>query len=63
MIHIFLDISSKLRIPNTQIEVICKLFEDNKGSEEFSKVPNNRQRTKHIEIKYHHLIECVKYGK
>ena len=37
-------------------------FENNKGSEELSKVPKYRPRTKHIAIKYHHFREWVKNG-
>ena len=39
--------------------VHCKLFEDNSGAVELSKVPKMRPRTKHINTKYHHFRQFV----
>ena len=44
-------------------EVYCKCFEDNTGALELATVPKLRQRTKHIDIVYHHFQEHVRKKK
>jgi hypothetical protein len=44
-------------------KVYCKVFEDNSGAIELSKVPKIRPRTKHINIKYHHFRHQVERGR
>ena len=45
-----------------QPKVHCKVFEDNAGAIEMTRVPKMRPRTKHINIKYHHFRESVRKG-
>jgi hypothetical protein len=40
-------------------KVYCKVFEDNSGAVELTKVPRMRPRTKHINVKYHHFRQYV----
>ncbi len=42
--------------------VHCRIFEDNSGALEITKVPKMRPRTKHIKIKYHHFRDFVGTG-
>jgi hypothetical protein len=51
---------SPCEYPHTKIH--CKVFEDNAGAIEIANVPKMRPRTKHLNIKYHHLREEVKKG-
>ena len=37
----------------------CKAFEDNNGALAIAKVPKMRPRTKHINNKYFHFVECT----
>jgi hypothetical protein len=43
--------------------VHCKVFEDNVGALEMSKLPKMRPRTKHIGVRMHHFREHVRQGK
>ena len=59
------DKIKKRKIPlhgRAQTVVRCKVFEDNMGALELSKVPKMRPRTKHINIKYHHFRQHVQDG-
>jgi hypothetical protein len=40
----------------------CKIFEDNYGAIEMTKVPKMRPRMKHLNIKYHHFRQHVQSG-
>ena len=42
--------------------VHCKVFEDNSGAIEMTRVPKMRLRTKHINVNYHHFREFVRNG-
>jgi hypothetical protein len=52
-----------LNIPNTNLKAHCKVFEDDSGAIEISKVPKACPRTKHLNVKLHHFREHVKRGK
>ncbi len=41
----------------------CKTFEDNLGALQLAGIPKMRQRTKHINVKYHHFREAVAKGR
>jgi hypothetical protein len=43
-------------------KIHCRVFEDNSGALEMAKVHKFRPRTKHVNIKYHHLREAVENG-
>ncbi|MGZ8880111.1 MAG: reverse transcriptase domain-containing protein, partial [Halobacteriota archaeon] len=43
-------------------DLVCEVYEDNRGALELAKVPKMRPRTKHIALKYHHFREHVKNG-
>ena len=43
--------------------VKCKLFEDNNGALELTRISKYRLRTKHIALQYHHFRNFVKEGK
>ena len=43
--------------------VHCKVFEDNSGALEMSRLPKMRPHTKHINIRMHHFREHVREGK
>ena len=43
--------------------VHCKVFEDNSGALEMSRLPKMRPRTKHINIRMHHFREHVRLKK
>jgi hypothetical protein len=47
---------------NSKPKVHCTIFEDNAGAIEIANVPKMRPRTKHLNLKYHHLREEVKKG-
>jgi hypothetical protein len=51
-----------ITISKTTPTVFCKLFEDNAGAIHLAKVPKMRPRTRHINQKYHHFREWVKFG-
>ena len=40
-----------------------KLFEDNRGCEKWTRTLSEPNRTKHIDIAYHHIRDWVKLGK
>ncbi len=42
--------------------VYCKVFEDNSGALELTRLPKLRPRTKHINVCYHHFCEHVRKG-
>ena len=42
--------------------VYCKLFEDNSGALELTRLPKLRPRTKHINVCYHHFCKLVRKG-
>mgnify|MGYP000644214090 CR=1 FL=1 len=43
--------------------VHCKVFEDNSGAVEWSRLPKMRPRTKHLCVKMHHCREHLRLGK
>jgi Reverse transcriptase (RNA-dependent DNA polymerase) len=43
--------------------VHCKVFEDNSGALEMSRLPKMRPRTKHLCVRLHHFREHVRLGK
>jgi hypothetical protein len=43
----------------TEPYVYCKVFEDNSGALELSRLPKQRPRTKHVNS-YHHFCEHVR---
>ncbi len=43
----------------TKPNVYCKVFEDNSGTLELTRLPKLRPRTKHINICYHHFCKHV----
>ena len=47
---------------NNKPKVKYCAFEDNKGALELAMVPNIQQRTRHINIKYHHFCAAVRTG-
>ena len=47
------EIAPVMKITDVQPNIICTIFEDNKGVEELAKVPKMRPHTKHIAVKYH----------
>ena len=49
-------------IESTIYKVVCKVFEDNTGALEMSKVQNHGARTNNLNIKFHHFIEYVTRG-
>jgi hypothetical protein len=51
------------KVTDTQPRVHCKVFEDNVGALEMSKLPKMRPRTKHIGVRMHHFREHVRNGK
>ena len=40
-----------------------KLFEDNRGCEKWTRTQSEPNRTKHIDVHYHHIKDWVKMGK
>ena len=38
------------------------ILSDNQGSIKLSKNPENHRRTKHIDVRYHYIRECVSAG-
>eukprot|EP00804_Cyclotella_cryptica_P018385 CCRYP_020371-RA/>CCRYP_020371-RA protein AED:0.38 eAED:0.31 QI:0/-1/0/1/-1/0/1/0/111 len=46
----------------TQLQVYCKVFEDNLGALELAQLPKLHPRTKHINICYHHFWEHIRLG-
>jgi hypothetical protein len=42
--------------------VYCKVFEDNTGALELTRLPKLRPRTKHINVCYHHFCKHVQKG-
>ena len=57
-----LEIKDIVEIPKAELNIHCTLFEDNKDTEELSKVSQNRPGTKHIAVRYHHFREAVRKG-
>ena len=51
-----------INIQGNQAKVRCTIFEDNAGTTEFAWVPKMCPRMKHLNIKYHHFWEHVKWG-
>jgi hypothetical protein len=49
-------------ISSSTPKIYCKLFEDNAGAIQLTKVPKMRPGTRHISQKYHHFREWVKSG-
>ena len=39
-----------------------KIFEDNRGCEKWTRTLSEPNRTKHIDISYHHIRDLVKLG-
>ncbi len=46
----------------TEPNVYCKVFEDNSGALELTKLPKLRPCTKHINMCYHHFHKHVRSG-
>ncbi len=46
----------------TEPHVYCKVFEDNSGALELTRLPKLRPRTKHINVCYHHFRKHVRKG-
>jgi hypothetical protein len=53
-----LNISLETNTPNN-----IKIFEDNRGCEKWTRTLSEPNRTKHIDIAYHHIRDWVKLGK
>ena len=53
-----LNISLETNTPNN-----IKIFEDNRGCEKWTRTLSEPNRTKHIDISYHHVRDWVKLGK
>ena len=53
-----LNISLETETPNN-----IKIFEDNRGAEKWTRAQSEPNRTKHIDIRFHHLKDWVKLGK
>jgi hypothetical protein len=50
-------------VTSSQPRVYCKAFEEhNSGALELARLPKMRPRTKHINIKYHHIREHIHLG-
>ena len=43
-------------------QIKCRVFEDNSGALEMTKVHKFRPRKKHINVKYHHFRDYVERG-
>ena len=52
-----LNISLETETPNN-----IKIFEDNRGAEKWTRAQSEPNRTKHIDISYHHIRDFVKLG-
>ena len=52
-----------LQVICTAPHFYCKVFEDNSGALELARLPKLRQRTKHINVCYHHFREHVRSRK
>ena len=50
-------------VVKTPPTVHCKVYEDNSGALEMSRLPKMRPRTKHLCVKLHHFRESVRQGK
>ena len=46
-------------LTSTETIIYCKAFEDNYGALEIARIPNMCQRTKAINVIYHHLGVCA----
>ena len=53
-----LNISLETNTPNN-----IKIFEDNRGCEKWTRTLSEPNRTKHIDIAYHHIRDWVKLGR
>ena len=53
-----LNISLETNTPNN-----IKIFEDNRGAEKWTRTLSEPNRTKHIDISYHHIRDWVRLGK
>ena len=53
-----LNLTLKTNTPNNII-----IYEDNRGCEKWTRTLSEPNRTKHIDISYHHIREMVKLGK
>ena len=53
-----LNISLETETPNN-----IKIFEDNRGAEKWTRAQSEPNRTKHIDISYHHIRDFVKLGR
>ena len=51
------------KILETKNENKIKLFEDNRGCEKRTRTLSEPNRTKHIDVHYHHIREWVKLGR
>jgi hypothetical protein len=49
-------------VPNVGPNVHCKIFEDNNGALEIARLPKVRPRTKHLNVRLHHFLDCVERG-
>lgn len=58
-----LYLSQLLKDMDHNFEQTIKLFEDNQGTICLAKNPVNRQRSKHVDIKYHFIRSNVLQGK
>ena len=53
-----LNISLETNTPNN-----IKIFEDNRGCEKWTRTLSEPNRTKHIDVAYHHIRDWVKLGR
>jgi hypothetical protein len=63
-IILVMNLLQKMREQNFKVifiepYVYCKVFEDNAGALELTRLPKLRPRTKHINVCYHHFREHV----
>lgn len=60
--ELLIELSEALKLPATQLNAKCTVFEDNTGAEELARTAKYRPRTKHIALKYHHFRQFVRNG-
>ena len=56
------DVQIRRQDPNAKDDLVCDVYEDNRGALELATIPKMRPRTKHIALKYHHFRDHVKNG-
>jgi hypothetical protein len=60
IMHLLYELkATNFEINNIIPTVHCQVFEDNVGAIEIARLPKMRQRTKHLNMKYHHFKEAV----